>query len=390
MQDIWPHGGAARFPDQLLVPTRDGDLTCTCTQRDVPFTRRHPEILCDIFTFETTDGRVPSLKLKHALLAAAAPEDRAAAAKKIQSALSEQRVRHEPAEHAWASKKRKREEAEESEKVNAKEAQAAEKVNAKEAKAVEDGRAADADMGVLTAELEKAMQPWTDRAFNGPARTYAVQLNALATALMSVTSLHPGLLEGAGKDTETVLLVRRASILANVYGLLTQGQDFSLATPEDRTRVSDACIAAVKAGTLEGPWRQAVGRCAALDLQRVGKEVIDLSEELRGGDTALHDLLARNADPTNGSVWIAFKYAASLVFFTLGSATPKHVTLSGKVIKNAQGSMVTEIPGVGNEFLGSRTRRGFLSLHVREAKAFDARLDMALRVDTDERLSSSS
>ena len=95
-------------------------------------------------------------------------------------------------------------------------------------------------------------------------------------------------------------------------------------------------------------------------------------------------------DPTNGSVWIAFKYAASLVFFTLGSATPKHVTLSGKVIKNAQGSMVTEIPGVGNEFLGSRTRRGFLSLHVREAKAFDARLDMALRVDTDERLSSSS
>ena len=108
MQDIWPHGGAARFPDQLLVPTRDGVLTCTCTQRDVPFTKKQPEILCDIFTFETTDGRVPSLKLKHALLAAAAPEDRATAAKKIQSALSEQRVRHEPAEHAWANRREQR------------------------------------------------------------------------------------------------------------------------------------------------------------------------------------------------------------------------------------------------------------------------------------------
>ena len=48
-----------------------------------------------------------------------------------------------------------------------------------------------------TAELGKAMQPWTDRAFLGPATTYTVELNALATALMNVTSLHPDWLEGA-------------------------------------------------------------------------------------------------------------------------------------------------------------------------------------------------
>ena len=57
----------------------------------------------------------------------------------------------------------------------------------------------------------------------------------------------------------------------------------SLAEEAEKKSVSDACKAAVKAGTLEGPWRHAVSRCAALDLQHVGKEVIDLSQEL--GDT---------------------------------------------------------------------------------------------------------
>ena len=68
-----PFLDTARFPDTLLVPTRDGDLTCTCSMRDVPFTRRAPDTRCDIFTFKATGGTVPTLKLKHDLLRAQAP-----------------------------------------------------------------------------------------------------------------------------------------------------------------------------------------------------------------------------------------------------------------------------------------------------------------------------